>query len=51
MRFVDIVIIVLVAAAVVFAVWTAIRKQKKGSSCCGTGNCAFCDKCKDKTKK
>ena len=45
----DIVILVILAAAVIAAVAFTIRNKKKGRSCCG--NCAECSamkNCKDK---
>ena len=42
----DIILIILIAAAVVFGIRLAIRRRKNGSSCCGTGSdCSACPIC------
>ena len=40
MNFVDIILVILIAALVTLAVFFMIRSRKKGKSCCG--NCSRC---------
>ena len=49
MNAVDIILILLIGLAVIFAVRSALRRNKKGG--CGCGSCAFSDECGDSSLK
>lgn len=46
----DVIIIILIAALLAFAVWKMIKRNKSG--CCSDrgGECGTCDKCRNKSE-
>ena len=51
MNAVDIILILFIGLAVIFAVRSALRRNKKGGCGCGCGSCAFSDECGDSSLK
>lgn len=51
MNFVDIILILIIALAVIFALRAVLRRNKKGGCGCGCGGCAFSDECGDSSLK